>query len=247
VSASLRVLVVDDDRDLAETIEDILVGWGHQVTVAYDGEQAVRLFREGSYDLCFMDVRLPGANGVESLLEIRSFRPDAKIVIMTAYAVEDLLARAVDGGAVAVLRKPIGTEDMLRAIAQAGARGVVLVVDDDGDFAENLADALASAGYSAFVARDGGSALSAVRERRVDVMVLDLRLPVRSGLEVCLELTRAGLSVPTVVVTGYPREEESALEQLRAQPVSDVLFKPFEMRRLLAAVESARGGRAARD
>jgi CheY-like chemotaxis protein len=238
----LSLLVVDDDRDLAETIEDILVGWGHRVTVAHDGEEAVRLFRENPYDLCFMDVRLPGASGVESLLAIRRFRPDAKIVMMTAYAVEDLLARAKDGGAVAVLNKPLGTEDMRLAIDGVRARGVVLVVDDDGDLAETLADALRSAGYSAFVAGDGGRALSAVRERRVDVMVLDVRLPVRSGLEVVQDLRRAGLSMPTVVVTGYPREEQVALEQLRERPVSDVLFKPLDVKRLLAAVESARGG-----
>ncbi len=246
MSASLRVLVVDDDRDLAETIEDILVGWGHHVTVAHDGEQAVRLFRERPYDLCFMDVRLPGRSGVDSLLEIRAFRPEAKIVIMTAYAVEDLLARAVGGGALAVLHKPIATADMLRAIDKAGARGVVLVVDDDGDFAENLAEALEAAGWSAFVARDGGSALAAVRERRVDVMVLDLRLPVRSGLEVCQELTRAGLSVPTVVVTGYPREEQGALEALRAEAVTEVLFKPLDVGRLLQAVDTAHGHGASR-
>jgi CheY-like chemotaxis protein len=244
VSNCLKVLVVDDDRDLAETIEDILVGWGHEVTVAWDGEQAVRLFRDASFDLCFMDVRLPGANGVESLLEIRRFRPEAKIVIMTAYSVDELLARAVDGGALAVLHKPLGVEDMARAIEKAGARGLVLVVDDDGDFADNLSDALVSEGYSALVVRDGASALSVLQARRVDVMVLDLRLPVRSGLEVCQELTRSGLAVPTVVVTGYAREEQQALAALRAQRVSDVLLKPLDVRQLLKAVEGARGGAA---
>jgi two-component system, NtrC family, response regulator HydG len=240
MSACLRVLVVDDDHDLAETIEDILSGWGHEVTVAHDGEQAVRLFREGPFDLCFMDVRLPGVNGVDSLLEIRRFRPEAKIVIMTAYSVEDLLARAVDGGAMAVLHKPLATEAILEAIEQAGARGVVLVVDDDGDFAESLKEALWSAGYSAVIARDGGSVLATLQGQRVDVMVLDLRLPVRSGLEVCQELKRAGLAVPTVVVTGYASEEAGAIEALKAHQVSDVLVKPVDVRALLRAVDDAR-------
>jgi CheY-like chemotaxis protein len=201
----------------------------------------VRLFREVSFDLCFMDVRLPGANGVESLLRIRRFRPEAKIVIMTAFSVEHLLAEAVAGGALEVLSKPFATADLLRAIAKADARGVVLVVDDDGDFAEGLADALGAAGHAALAVGDGESALAALRERRVEVMVIDLRLPVRSGLEVCRELRRTGLDVPTVVVTGYPREEAAAIEALRSDAVRDVLVKPIDLPRLLAAVESARG------
>ncbi len=241
MSASLKVLVVDDDRDLAETIDDILSGWGHEVTVAHDGEEAVRLFRERRYDLCFMDVRLPGTNGVDSLLEIRRFRPDAQIVIMTAYSVEDLLARAVEGGALAVLQKPLATADLLRAIERVGPRGVVLVVDDDGDFAECLKDALWSAGYSALVARDGAHALAALKDRRVDVMVLDLRLPVLSGLDLCRELRRAGLEVPTIVVTGYAGEERRAIDELRRHHVRDVMRKPVDVKVLLQAVDEARG------
>ena len=238
--AALSVLVVEDDRDLAETLEDILRGWGHEVTLAHDGEQAVRLFRDAAFDLCFMDVRLPGSSGVDSLLEIRRFRPDARIVIMTAYGVEDVVARANAGGALAVLHKPLGADDILAAIEKARVRGVVLVVDDDGDFAGCLQDALRAAGRSAVVVRDGDSALAAVRQHAVDVMVLDLRLPVRSGLEVCQELKRAGLSVPTVIVTGYPREEAGAIAALREQQVSDVLVKPVDVRSLLRAVDEAR-------
>ena len=241
MSAGLRLLVVEDDRDLAETLEDILRGWGHAVTLAHDGEQAVRLFRDASFDLCFMDVRLPGSSGVDSLLEIRRFRPDARIVIMTAYGVEDVVARATTGGALAVLHKPLGADDLLAAIEKARLHGVVLVVDDDGDFADCVQDALRSAGYSALVVRDGDSALAALRERAVDVMVLDLRLPVRSGLEVCQELKRAGRNVPMVIVTGYPREEAGAIAALRGQLVSDVFVKPVDVPALLRAVDEARG------
>lgn len=241
MSSHLKVLVVDDDRDLAETIEDILTGWGHDVTVAHDGERAVALFRERQFDLCFMDVRLPGANGVDSFLEIRRLRPQARVVIMTGFSVEDLLARAVDGGAVAVLHKPLEVADILRAVEGVGARGVVLVVDDDADFAESLKEALLAAGYSARVAHDGGTALAELKAGAVDVMVLDLRLPGTSGLDLCRDLARAGQSLPTIVVTGYPLEEAAAIEALKEHDVTDVLVKPIDVSALLRAIDDAKG------
>jgi len=241
----LRVLVVDDDWDFAETIEDILTGWGHDVTVAHDGEQAVRLFNERAFDLCFMDIKLPGANGVDCFLEIRRFRPRARVVLMTGYGVEDLLARAVAGGALAVLHKPVAVEDLLGAVEKAGVRGVVLVVDDDSDLADSLTEALQVAGYSTLVAPDGDRALEEVRSHAVDAMILDLRLPARSGLDVCRELKRAGLAVPTVIITGYAQEEAAALDILRTLDVRGVMAKPVDLRALLRVVDEVRDTRTA--
>lgn len=243
----IRVLVVDDDPDLAETIEDILTGWGHHVTVAHDGERAVQLFSDRPFDLCFMDVKLPGANGVDCFLEIRRRRPEAKVVMMTAYGVEDLLARATAGGALAVLHKPLDVKDILRAIERVGTRGVVLVVDDDEDFAESLAEALRAAGYSTLVACDGDRALEGARDGSVEVMVLDLRLPGLSGLGVYQELRRAGLAVPTVVVTGYPQEEAATLHVLKALDIRGVMVKPVDIRALLRVVEEVREPKTSRD
>jgi len=237
---SLRVLVVDDDRDLAQTIEEILVSRGHTVRVAYDGETAVRLYERENFDLCFMDVALPGENGVDSFLSIRRVRPEARVVMMTGFSVEKQLSRAVEAGALAVLHKPLDIYEILRVLDEAASRGVVLIVEDDADLAESLCEALSTAGYSTLVARDGGAALERMRARPVDVMILDLRLPAMSGLEIYLELKRRQLAVPTVVVTGYPIEERAAIEELKAHRVKKVLEKPVDIAHLIRAVEEAR-------
>jgi DNA-binding response OmpR family regulator len=70
-------------------------------------------------------------------------------------------------------------------------------------------------------------------------MVLDLRLPVMSGLEVYLTARREGIGVPTVVVTGYAVEEAASVEGLRAAAVDDVLVKPIAIPELLRIVEHA--------
>ncbi len=75
---SARILVIDDDRDHADSIVDILMMRGHAVEAAFSGESGVEIFREGYFDLVFMDVKLPGMNGVETFFEFKKIRPDAR-------------------------------------------------------------------------------------------------------------------------------------------------------------------------
>jgi YesN/AraC family two-component response regulator len=83
------------------------------VDTAHNGEDAVSRFSPHKYDLVFMDVKLPGMDGVESFLEIRKLEPEARVVMMTGYSVEDLLRQAVDNGACGVLYKPFGADKVV--------------------------------------------------------------------------------------------------------------------------------------
>ena len=104
---ALRVFIVDDDQDFAKSLALLIEGRGYQVELAFSGEEAIAKFREQDFDITFMDVRLPGKSGTESFLEIRKFKPSARVVMMTGYSVEQLLDNAMERGALGVLRKPI--------------------------------------------------------------------------------------------------------------------------------------------
>ena len=69
--AAKRILVVDDDRDFAESLGDLLEAEGHEVSLAFNGPDAVSRFETEDFDIAFMDVRMPGMSGVEAFLEIR--------------------------------------------------------------------------------------------------------------------------------------------------------------------------------
>src|SRR5229473_2622300 len=62
---------------------------------------------------CFMDVKLPGIDGVEAFFQCRKIRPQAKIMLMTGYSLEQLVARALGGGALGVLRKPFAMVEIV--------------------------------------------------------------------------------------------------------------------------------------
>jgi len=91
---TMRVLIVDDDRDHAESIADILLSEGYAVEVAFSGESALKRFTEVEFDVTLMDVRLPGMNGVEAFFLFRKVRPGVRVIIMTGYSVEQLIAQA---------------------------------------------------------------------------------------------------------------------------------------------------------
>jgi DNA-binding response OmpR family regulator len=236
----LTIFIVDDDRDFAESLQEVLSTAGHQAELCFDGESAVKIFRERTFDLILMDVKLPGKNGVESFLAMRAIRPRARVVMMTAYSVEQLLQEAIQRGAVGVLRKPFDPARVLGMLADMKPDGVILMADDDPDFSDSTRNLLARRGYNVLVARTGEQALSAALADGIDILVLDLRLPVLSGLEVYLELKRRGRSLPTIIVTGYAAEEAETIDKLRTLSVTGFLVKPFapqDLLNLIGAIE----------
>ena len=96
---SLRILVVNDDREFADGLADVLELHGHDMELAFSGEEAIEKLKEGDFDVTFMDVKLRGKNGVGSFLEIRQDRQHTKVIMMTGYSVEQLLDHAVENGA----------------------------------------------------------------------------------------------------------------------------------------------------
>jgi len=238
--SELRILLVDDNRDLIESFADVLEDEGHEVTLAYNGEEAVAAYASGAFDLTFMDIKLPGMNGFQAFGKLRKFDPGARVVMMTGYRIEQLLEEAIEDGAVAILRNPFSVEQVFDLVQEIERAGIILVAGDDPDFCEGIEQFLGENGYRVLVARTGREAVETVAASRVDVLVLDLRLPVLDGLGVYLELKGRGREVPTIIVTGYRDEEQESIDTLRSLSVTGCLFKPFHAEELLAGIERLR-------
>tara|TARA_R110001592_G_scaffold319756_1_gene597555 strand:- start:899 stop:1633 length:735 start_codon:yes stop_codon:yes gene_type:complete len=238
---SLRVLVVDDDRDFAEALTDVLESEGHDVDSCYTGEDAIERFRQNEYDVSFIDVKLPKKNGVESFLEIKKLRPEAKVVMMTGFSVEQLLQQAVDNGAFAIMHKPLEMTKVLALIEGVLPAGVVLIADDDPDFSRSLKEHLEDRGFSVQLAKNGSEALTRIEEESIDLLILDLRMPVLDGLGVYMELKRRDRLLPTIIVTGYAIEESETLDSFRSMSVTGILVKPFDPAELLHSVSELIG------
>ncbi|GEO43339.1 hypothetical protein SAE02_74870 [Skermanella aerolata] len=242
--AAPRVFVVDDDRDHAESVADLLTLRGYDVELAFSGEEAVARFQQTEFDLILLDVKLPGMNGLETFVACQALRPDVRVVMMTGYSVEQLVRQAVDEGVLAVLHKPFDAAGLLDAVEKAQPRGLVLVADDEPEFVESLVPVLRSAGYRVHSASDGQEALHRASSTPIDCLILDACMPLLSGLEVYLRLSDSGLQIPTIMVTGLTGGEEAQ----RLGTLADrVLGKPFNPAALLRLLDELMPHRDRRD
>lgn len=121
MSRKLNILVVDDDAANAESLAELFAMDDHQVIIAYDGQQAVEAFSLNKVDVGFFDVMMPNKNGVDSFMEIKASNPDARIYFMTGYSADDLLEKAVKGGALGVFSKPVDLSRLLETVEHEAA------------------------------------------------------------------------------------------------------------------------------
>ncbi len=233
---SLQILVVDDDYDFAESLAEVLEDRGHAITIANSGEEAIEVFNNDKFDLIFMDVKLPGMNGVESFLAIRAAHPTARCYMMTAYSIEQLLQQAVKNGALGILAKPLILPELFLLLEKILPNGLILVVDDDNDFSETLKESLAMAGYNALLAANAKQAFDMNNRHDFDVLLLDLRLPILNGMEIYLELIKQGQLIPTIIVSAYLGDEPDQIVKLTEKNVLHHISKPFEMEKLLTMI-----------
>ena len=102
-----RVLVVDDEAIVRESIRDWLQDAGYQVSVAESGEEALILIQKQNFGVMVLDLRLEGMNGIDVLKKVKLLKPDIKSIVITAYPTMLTQAEASKLGAIDYLVKPV--------------------------------------------------------------------------------------------------------------------------------------------
>jgi DNA-binding NtrC family response regulator len=109
----IRIMVVDDEEAMRESLAAWLAKDGFEVATAAGGEQALNLLTEAPFDLLFVDIKMPGMDGLELLRRLRADYPQAMVVIITAYASIDTAVEAMKLGASDYLVKPFDPEQLM--------------------------------------------------------------------------------------------------------------------------------------
>lgn len=115
------VLVVDDEPAVRAATAAILSSCGYRVLEAPGGEAALRLLRDESVevDVVLLDLAMPGMNGEQTLCELKKLRPDMPVVLLTAYAEDELRLRAIRAELSGIVSKPFSYEELVRAVKGA--------------------------------------------------------------------------------------------------------------------------------
>jgi signal transduction histidine kinase len=114
-----RILIVDDEPDIAVILKLHLEDCGYTTDWAGDGEAAWNMLNTGSYSLALMDIRMPGMSGVELLNRISAAGLDTSVIMMTAHGSEDLAVECMKTGAFDYFTKPFSLDDMLQRVERA--------------------------------------------------------------------------------------------------------------------------------
>ena len=116
----MRVLVVDDEDHIRELFEDALRDLTDvQVTCERSGFRAMKRVSEQPFDLIFMDIMMPGLNGLQTIDEVRRIRPDTSIAMMSAHATQAIFDEALAKGAESCMSKPFGPKEIRGAVERA--------------------------------------------------------------------------------------------------------------------------------
>jgi DNA-binding response OmpR family regulator len=116
-----KILVIDDNEDLRETIVSVLEDEGYATLIAPDGASGVRVFGESRPDLVITDLIMPKSNGLDTIREIKTIDPGARIVAMSGGSLishEYYLDVASSLGAMHVLPKPFEIDELVRVVAK---------------------------------------------------------------------------------------------------------------------------------
>ncbi len=234
----LRILIVDDDAGMADTLGDILEAKGHHAEIALNGLQALAHVKAQPYHVILLDIKMPGMDGLEVLRRVKGMAPGTLVVMMTASARPDLMAEAERQGALAILAKPLPMDRLLQSLQAVAPSAPILIVEDDLVFASTLRDVLEAHGYAVACAADATEALEAARRSRPDVVLLDLKLPAGNGYEVLQGILQLDPSTVVLLMTGYGQEMKSLVDQSLRDGARLCLQKPFDAGDVLGHVRS---------
>ncbi len=120
--AQHKILIVDDEAALRETLEALLSLEGYRVDSVATGEEGLEKIDQNPYDLVLLDLALPGKDGIEVLSIIRDQHPELPVIMITAYGTVDNVIDAIRGGAQNFIQKPWDNEKLLADIRTAIAR-----------------------------------------------------------------------------------------------------------------------------
>ncbi len=230
-----RVLVVEDDKDIAELIGRHLASHGYQVSIAGRAQEALEKARADKPGLITLDIYLPDADGFEVLQQLKNDPVTCNIPVVIVSVMGDQ-QEGLRLGAVDYLTKPIDPVRLVSSVNRVlQGPGKVLVVDDDRDTRDLLQTALEQRGFSVVLTSSGKRAMTLARQERPNLILLDLKLPGMDGYEVLRRLkgTAETADIPVMVITGSLTDEELKQQRLLSLGAARFMTKPFAVDELV--------------
>ena len=232
MNQNLNILIVVDDRRTSRTLGDSLHVSGHKAIEASSGMDALDKVRAMTFDCVLSDIKMPGMDGVELHRRLREMQPGLPVVLMTAYAADELIDRGLEDGVAGVLDKPLNINHLLGFFTSLAKNRTIVIVDDDIVFCKTLDDILNQRGFKVALVTDPNVDMNSITDD-AQVILLDLKLKHLNGLEVLKDIRKNNPTLPVLLVTGYREEMEDSINAALKINAYACLYKPLEIPQLL--------------
>jgi PAS domain S-box-containing protein len=239
------ILVVEDDDDVRLFTTESLRELGFTVRETNDGPSALKQLEQYSdVQLLFTDVGLPGMNGAQLVAAARALRPDIKVLFTTGYARNAIVHQGRLDPGVELITKPFTRvqlasriRDVLDVSHNGSRNSTALVVEDETLVRMFIVDQLQELGFDVIDVGSAAEGLRAARDhQQLDVVIVDIGLPDRNGMEVVAELRTQLPSLPVIVASGYG--DVTGETSLRNDPHVRFMSKPYDVDALTTALRS---------
>ncbi|HPQ38163.1 MAG TPA: transporter substrate-binding domain-containing protein, partial [Synergistaceae bacterium] len=258
--SNLRVLVIDDNPTSREILQTMLEGMSFQVTLAASGAEGISELenprKELPFQLVITDWKMPDMDGFATIQKIRrsdSAFKDVKIIMITAYAGENLMRQAAEEHLDGFLIKPVNQSTLFDTImvafgketssleyrpatdtpqgdTVAGLRGIRILLAEDNEINQQIAkEILEQAGCIVVVARHGGEAVSMAAAGSYDLILMDIQMPVMDGFDATKRiraLPGKSKGIPIIAMTAHTLTGDR--EQSLASGMDDHIGKPID-------------------
>jgi len=245
----MKVLIVDDDKVIRDYLIEIIENMGHSVIAVSNGYEAIDHIRQHGVNLAYIDINMPGIDGLQTLTRMRQIDPKVSAVMITGDDLERLEKGPLQKGVYVGLTKPF-TEAQIKEINDAyenikgplefvydnpnaldrekmyGAN--ILVADDEKNILDIIVNALDSDGFcNVDTVLNGEEAIESFNKKKHDLIITDIVMPKVTGMEILRHVKAISNSSQVIIITANANKD-TAIAAVRLGAY-DYIEKPFDL------------------
>ncbi len=235
-SKQIKILIVDDEDALRFSLASILELEGYEVKSASTGFEAIEIASKESFDMLISDIRMPGMTGTETFQRIRKIQPGIIGIMMTAYALNDLITQALNAGAFTCLSKPFEVETVLSTITDVISRPFAVVVDDDENLNSKFLTSLKNNGLNVATTQKDISKISFMLKHKPDVLIFGIDKDFKASKLIFQNLKDLIGTIPKVILV-YEEAEMVNMDDIKKLGIADFVKRPVSVKDIFQLID----------
>jgi putative nucleotidyltransferase with HDIG domain len=240
-----RIMLIDDEEVIHNVIKNALKGDRYEIFSMYEGDTAIRDMSRIKPDLVITDITMPGMDGLQVCMEIKSNSDTSGIPVMivSAHADDQIIEKGFNAGADEYITKPFSMEELVSKVESVlnetlnKRKEKILIVDDSPTVISVLKNGISKEGFTIITASDGDEGLQKAIAELPDIIISDIEMPRMNGFEFCKQIkaNQSTRHIPFVALTSKGSRGARGLGKRAG--INAYLLKPFTIEKVVVIIE----------